>query len=158
MIYCTYLGLATFLLSVIICIKRTIVFVFFLILNIVVLVYFIISYLFLPGFLGILFLMVYLGAMMILIGYVCAVTPSTKPRNYNSFELSFLLFCFGLFRFSLPYFNFIKKISYPTYYHLSTFFYSFSGLIIFSTIVIMMILVLLLASNSITIKSPFRLL
>lgn len=102
---------------------------------------------------GILMATVYLGAIIILVGYICAVTPNLL------FDFSFLNFTtltFFVFVCILesPYFSSIRefKVSY-----LLDYFFSPWGILIFITIVIMLFFVLLIVTSQYSLpQAPLR--
>ena len=97
---------------------------------------------------------VYIGAMIILIGYICAICPNLilAPSHIGLlFYLTVILSPFLLFPFtSTPVFNisFIPIVNY---------FYSYSGLLVFITLVLILFMTLLIVTSQyITPKGPFR--
>lgn len=97
---------------------------------------------------------VYIGAMIILIGYICAICPNLilVPSHLNSvvyfviIGVPFILFPFNL----TPVFNssFIPIVNY---------FYSYSGILVFLTLVFMLFITLLMVTSQyMTPKGPFR--
>lgn len=102
----------------------------------------------------ILLVIVYVGAIMILIGYICAICPNlnltpTPIRKFIYFlilRLSFILYNFSpLFGLDI---SFTPLVSY---------FYSSSGVVVFFTLVfILFITLLMVTSQYLTPKGPFR--
>lgn len=96
---------------------------------------------------------VYVGAIMILIGYICAINPNIiiEP-NYSNLSLLLVLF--------MIYYTLHSNISVSfdvTTFNLSDYFYSSYGLYIFSIIVLMLFLTLLIVTSQHTVpKGPFR--
>lgn len=97
-------------------------------------------------------LIVYVGAMMILIGYVCAVCPnvnfSVTPGSYSLiFLLTPLIFLLTPLSFSTP----------SSYFSSFNFFYTTLGLPIFLVVVFMLFLILLIVTSYyVSPKGPFR--
>nr|QHR79576.1 NADH dehydrogenase subunit 6 [Brachionus rubens] len=97
---------------------------------------------------------VYIGAMMILIGYICAICPNLilAPSHMGLMVYaSFIVVPFLFFPFDVsPSFNsvFIPMVNY---------FYSYSGLLVFLTLVFMLFMTLLMVTSQyMTPKGPFR--
>ena len=100
-----------------------------------------------------LILIVYAGAIMILIGYVCAVCPNLRFNPNISYSLySFflpLLVISAVLRVSIPSFSSIPSL-FP-------FFYSSFGGVLFSVIVLMLFVTLLIVTSQyLAPKGPFR--
>ncbi len=97
---------------------------------------------------------VYIGAIMILIGYICAICPNVIVSS--SFSSPFLMFVapilFYIFYSSHPFLNISSSnISIVEY------FYSSSGLFIFSImILILFVTLLMVTSQYLAPKGPFR--
>lgn len=97
---------------------------------------------------------VYIGAMMILIGYICAICPNvivvssfSSPSYALIMSLLFYLFFFGL-NYPLPSNSDVSMVEY---------FYSSSGLFMFSIIIVMLFVTLLIVTSQyLTPKGPFR--
>lgn len=95
---------------------------------------------------------VYIGAMIILIGYICAICPNVKVSSSSSFSLVFLSFPLFLF-YEQKTFSF--KVS--TQSSLVDFFYSDFGLFLFLSLVFMLFITLLIVTSQyLTPKGPFR--
>lgn len=96
---------------------------------------------------------VYVGAIIILIGYICAISPNMiiEP-NYSNLFLLFTLF--------LTYYVLRPELSVSfdiTTFNLSDYFYSSYGLYIFIVIVLILFLTLLIVTSQHTVpKGPFR--
>jgi len=97
---------------------------------------------------------VYIGAIIILIGYVCAVCPNVMVVTpFRSFFFPFALFSFLSLFFSPSFF----VNSSPSFISLIDFFYSSEGILIFLSILIMLFLCLLMVTSQyLTPKGPFR--
>ena len=96
---------------------------------------------------------VYVGAMIVLIGYICAISPNLiLEPNYN-YRYRLLLL--------LPSFYFIETLD-MSYFRSSTstivdFFYSFQGLFIFIVLVSMLFITLLIVTSQYSVpQGPFR--
>ena len=103
--------------------------------------------------LTLLMIIVYAGAIMILIGYVCAVCPNLRFNpsirySLYSFFLPLLTLAVAL-RVSIPSFSSIPSL-FP-------FFYSSFGGVLFSVIVLMLFVTLLIVTSQyLAPKGPFR--
>ena len=98
---------------------------------------------------------VYVGAIMILIGYICAVTPNPSLEPSYTYVLPLLaILLSSLFLFPsspLPYNVSSSPIS------LDSFFYSSYGLHLLALIILMLLLILLISTSQHTVtKGPFR--
>ena len=98
---------------------------------------------------------VYIGAMIILIGYICAICPNVIVQSSFSTPTFGLLagFFFFFYYFSKPFsnFSFIYSVSLVDY------FYSSYGFFIFILIVFMLFVTLLIVTSQyLTPKGPFR--
>lgn len=100
-------------------------------------------------------LLVYIGAMMIIIGYVCAVSPNPfygpSLSPLLSIILSFLVRSTAYFSFD--YFN---PITISTPFSSVSYLYGFMGLSVFFTLVFYIFIVLYSASSFTQVNSPFR--
>lgn len=99
------------------------------------------------------FLIVYVGAMIILIGYICAISPNLIINISSSglyTLLIFISFSFFFFRKSwLP-----SRLAFDP---VNNFFYSSSGLYLFILIVLMLFITLLIVTTQyLAPKGPFR--
>lgn len=108
-----------------------------------------------PRLLGLLILLVYYGAIIILISYVCSVSPNL---NYDFYRLSDPLFlailtiaCGSLISLFVP----ISVISFSPLI-LTSFFYSYAGSYCFVLVCIFMLVVLFFCSIYTQVSSPFR--
>ena len=98
-------------------------------------------------------LIVYVGAIIVLIGYVCAISPNlivTQSLSvYLGVVLSILSILFGDKLWVLP--------SLFSYAPLSSFFYSSYGLVLFVLIALMLFVTLLIVTSQyLSPKGPFR--
>lgn len=101
-----------------------------------------------------LLVIVYVGAMMILIGYICAICPNLilVPTH-----LSVSLYVFSSLIFSLFFFWLLVPVSVDLFIPLSNYFYSWYGGLAFAVLVFMLFLTLLIVTSQyITPKGPFR--
>lgn len=96
---------------------------------------------------------VYVGAIIVLIGYICAISPNLVLEPDYSLLLPFwvlLVLFFMLDSFSLPVFN-------MSTFTLVDFFYSYQGLFVFITLVFMLFLTLLIVTSQYSVPhGPFR--
>lgn len=97
---------------------------------------------------------VYIGAMMILIGYTCAICPNLilSPSHLSLLVYLLLIACpFILYPVTYtPIFN-------SSFIPIVTYFYSYRGLLVFATLVFMLFITLLIVTSQyITPKGPFR--
>jgi len=98
-------------------------------------------------------IIVYVGAMIVLIGYICAVRPNL------SLEPDYSLF--GLFMFFTLLMTLLEGFSYPiigsTVFTLVDFFYSFYGLFMFLSLVFMLFITLLIVTSQYSVpQGPLR--
>jgi len=111
-----------------------------------------VSYLKVTSLTFFLLMLVYLGAMMILIGYVCAISPNVLISESNKLFPIILLSFLGFI--SVP---ILFSDSYKSTMNLSDFFYSSWGLLVFSSLVFILALTLLIVTSQyISPKGPFR--
>jgi hypothetical protein len=101
---------------------------------------------------GIMFLLVYLGAVIILIGYICAVSPNFITHSRINLGLCIFIFCgLSLLMPTLPH---IVRLPYSSPIR---FFFSSRGLGVFLVIASMLFITLLIVtSNFSSPKGPFR--
>lgn len=96
---------------------------------------------------------VYVGAIIVLIGYICAISPNIllEPDYSNISIILILVFSFSLLSsFDYPHFN-------STSFTLADFFYSYQGFFLFLTLVTMLFLTLLIVTSQYSIpRGPFR--
>jgi hypothetical protein len=96
---------------------------------------------------------VYVGAIIVLIGYICAVRPNLVLEPDYTF-VTLLLFLLLLFILIVP-----RTCSTFTYalYTLSDFYYSWQGVFLFLTLVTMLFVTLLIVTSQYsTPRGPFR--
>lgn len=101
-------------------------------------------------------LVVYLGAMMVLIGYVCAVSPNlligSSVRGFMGLITFRVMYLLSLFLDS-----YIFSSDTSLYSSVSSFFFSSFGLVPLATVLLMLFLVLLIVTAQHTLpKGPFR--
>jgi len=106
-------------------------------------------------FLLLLLFIVYAGAILILIGYICAVCPNLKflpSLNYSMFYFFIPLFSLMIFQsFTFNSLNFIHSSS------LFSFFYSSYGVLMLSLVIIILFITLLIVTTQYLMpKGPFR--
>jgi len=96
---------------------------------------------------------VYVGAMMILIGYVCAVSPNLNLEpNFRLLHLLGVGFLLALFLFTTT-----DKFMFNQSYTLSDFIYSAPGLSLFFSVVFMLLLTLFIVTSQFALpRGPFR--
>jgi hypothetical protein len=96
---------------------------------------------------------VYVGAIMILIGYVCAVRPNLNLEPDFSMFFPLLFSFFLVLTLMTTSNNFVFNISYS----LSEFIYSSPGLSLFITVIFILLLTLLIVTSQFTLpRGPFR--
>lgn len=98
-------------------------------------------------------IIVYLGAMMILIGYICSISP-----NLN-LEPNFTVLPFALFRCVLYIlFDVFDSVSVDSSnLNLVDYFYSIQGLVIITTLVLILFITLLIVTSQYLVpRGPFR--
>jgi hypothetical protein len=100
----------------------------------------------------IMFCIIYLGAIIIFIGYICAISPNFSLQSNFSNIYFILRFIFLIF------INFLFKASFFTSMSsLVEFFYSFRGLIVFFSLALLLFVSLLIVTSQyLTPKGPFR--
>nr|UBX38551.1 NADH dehydrogenase subunit 6 [Brachionus fernandoi] len=121
---------------------------------VVTLLYLLVANLMLHTLTMIMICIVYIGAMMILIGYICAICPNlilSPTSQTQSFYMVFLLTSFLLFPINFsPIFN-------QTFIPMVTYFYSYSGVVVFISLILMLFITLLMVTSQyMTPKGPFR--
>lgn len=96
---------------------------------------------------------VYVGAIMILIGYICAISPNLSVEPDYSVVYYFLI--------SLPLFFLFNYLDF-SYFSTTTFtivdyFYSYQGVFIFFILIIILFVTLLIVTTQYSVpKGPFR--
>lgn len=125
-----------------------------LLIRILILLFHLVSNLMLSSLTMIVLTIVYVGAMMILIGYVCAIcpnlilTPSVSKYFVPTFFIRFIFMLTQRMRF---------LTHSQSVYTVFDYFYSFSGLFVFFIIVSILFLTLLIVTSQyLTPKGPFR--
>lgn len=99
---------------------------------------------------------VYIGAIIILIGYVCAICPNVMSRKSSLFNSPFsILFIISIFTLIFSSINFTKSSSQVL--SIVEFFYSTTGFFIFLVLILMLFLTLLIVTSQYAVpKGPFR--
>ena len=96
---------------------------------------------------------VYFGAIIILIGYICAICPNVNISSQFSFRTIFLLFTI-ISIILLPFFFYNISSSLIS---MTAYFYSSHGLFLFLFLIFMLLLTLLIVTSQYLIpKGPFR--
>lgn len=96
---------------------------------------------------------IYIGAIIVLIGYICAVSPNLNIEP-NSFPKSGLLFIFISFILFQPW---VPSDSIYAGLSLADHFYSVYGVVFFLTLVLMLFVTLLMVTSQYLVpKGPFR--
>jgi len=98
-------------------------------------------------------IIVYVGAIIVLIGYICAVRPNLSLEPDYSLTWVFLLLVASA--------SFLGGFRYPaldsTVFTLADFFYSFQGLFIFFSLVLMLFFTLLIVTSQYSVpQGPLR--
>jgi len=98
-------------------------------------------------------IIVYVGAIIVLIGYICAIRPNLVLEPDYSILYLFILIILTFFildSFSVPVFN-------TSTFTLVDFFYSFQGLFVFLSLVFILFLTLLIVTSQYSVpQGPFR--
>jgi len=98
-------------------------------------------------------IIVYVGAIIVLIGYICAVSPNLSLEP--DYSVTSLLVILVPFRFLLEGFSFPTIRS--TVFTLTDFFYSFRGLFMFFSLVLMLFFTLLIVTSQYSVpQGPLR--
>lgn len=96
---------------------------------------------------------VYVGAIIVLIGYICAISPNLVLEPDYRLVLPFLLILVSFFTldsFYVPVFN-------MSTFTLVDFFYSYQGLFVFLSLVFILFLTLLIVTSQYSVpQGPFR--
>ena len=102
---------------------------------------------------GLILVIIYVGAIIILIGYICAVSPNLiLKRNFNYIYLWVFLLISYFITSTLTSSNFITSTL-----TLTDYFYSLNGLISFLIITLILFITLLIVTSQFTSpKGPFR--
>lgn len=100
---------------------------------------------------AIMLVIIYVGAIMIFIGYICAISPNILISTSVPFSFFFLSFLVPfLFSLSYPYFN-------SNFSPLTDFIYSSSGVYLFVLVALVLFLVLIIVSSQFfSPQGPFR--
>lgn len=102
---------------------------------------------------ALIFIIVYVGAIIILIGYICAISPNMilEPDYSNIYLFLFLFIVFS----SLDSLSFTRFS--PTNLSMADFFYSSEGVFVFFTLAFMLFITLLIVTSQYTTpRGPFR--
>lgn len=129
----------------------------FFIMSLLLICFMLLSFLALHSYLNFLtvfmLIIVYVGAIMVLIGYVCAISPNLvlEPDfSFIYFFLTLLLIC-SLYR--KTYFSNLDT----TTFIIVDFFYNSQGIFIFTTLVLILFVTLLIVTSQYSVpKGPFR--
>jgi NADH:ubiquinone oxidoreductase subunit 6 (subunit J) len=118
---------------------------------------------FISSILGVIVVLVYLGAIIILIGYVCAVTPNFISRfNFNDYIYLPAIFSLALFFYLMTILFFPQNtfyVVYPTVKMSIFLFSSFSGFVLLFSFIVLLLLTLLISTYlgvKSSITGPFR--
>lgn len=118
------------------------------------LLYIMVSNLVLQSLTMLLLIIVYVGAMMILIGYICAICPNLiLTPNYSNVVLYTSFFMLAFVSFISHYSPTLIDLFLP----MTAYFYSsYGGIALFFIIFILFITLLMVTSQYMTPKGPFR--
>ena len=109
---------------------------------------------FISSLLFLLLIIVYAGAIIILIGYVCAVCPNLRFLPSISYSLYPIFFSVFVLQLLSPLFSF------PSFQHFSalfSFFYTSFGILLFLFLILFLFLTLLIVTSQyLSPKGPFR--
>lgn len=146
--------IALSLLSMLI-LPNSLFFVFILLCNVLSILYHLVSSSSLSVLTMLMLVIVYLGAIIILIGYICAVCPNMNLSSSFSFSpillTSFLIFL--LFSYSSD----PRLLNSSGLTYITEFFYSGDGLIILIILILMLFITLLIVTSQyLTPSGPFR--
>lgn len=145
--------LLTLLACRIIVFANTLYYTISLLLIAVVVLFWLTSFGFLSSLTIVIICIVYLGAIIILIGYVCAVSPNIKLVSYHSFFTYFLLI-------SLPVQSLVSSTTFSftgLKFSIVEYFYCSSGMLSFFTLIFMLFITLLIVTSQyVTPRGPFR--
>jgi hypothetical protein len=115
----------------------------------------IIVYNYFSGVISLVFIMVYIGAIIVIVAYVCSVLPNEKAYSYPV-SAFFSIFILSIFFFSPRLTRFSENTcSSSSLFSLASFFYETNVLILFLLLFLLLIL-LLIATNSFHLKSTLR--
>jgi len=102
---------------------------------------------------GLILVIVYVGAIIILIGYICAIRPNLiLEPDYSSLFLVFIILILTFF-LNKTYSNVFNS----THLSLVDFFYSFQGFFLFFSLIFILFITLLIVTTQYSVpKGPFR--
>lgn len=125
-----------------------------LLLVVIGLLYVLVTNLMLQSLTMLLLVIVYVGAMIILIGYICAICPNLiLAPTHLSFTFYFLYFLIFVLFFLNEYSSVVMDIFLP----ITNYFYSsYGALAFFSVVLILFVTLLMVTSQYMTPKGPFR--
>jgi hypothetical protein len=105
---------------------------------------------------SILFMIVYIGAIIVILAYVCSVLPNEKMYSLNFYLLTTFLIVCSLITYTsfLPSINYSRGSQYSLD-SLSSFFYV-SRFGVFIILMFLLLILLLIATNSFNLKSTLR--
>lgn len=108
---------------------------------------------YISSFIFLLLIIVYCGAIIILIGYVCAVCPNLSfipNMSYSFYSLFFIILIPTIFSISLP------TIFSTSLTHFTFFYTSYGSMLFLLLVLILFITLLLVTSQYLSPKGPFR--
>jgi len=115
---------------------------------------YLVSHLMLHTLTMLMLLIVYVGAIIILIGYICAICPNLILSSTNR-GLSYYLYYLTAYLVLFP--ESLSVALSPPFTPMCNYFYATSGGLIFSLIVVMLFITLLIVTSQyMTPKGPFR--
>ncbi len=98
-------------------------------------------------------IIVYVGAIIVLIGYICAISPNLILEPDYSFLYLYLFIVFFFYAFSQSNFTLIDLTSGT----IVDYFYRFQGIFMFLILVLMLFITLLIVTSQYSVpKGPFR--
>jgi len=127
------------------------------IISLLIIRFLVLSYLALHSYLRFLtifiLIIVYVGAIIVLIGYICAISPNlVLEPDYSILYYILILFMFYFIFDSLKFSIFDLTTS-----TIVDYFYSYQGILIFSLLVIILFVTLLIVTSQYSVpKGPFR--
>lgn len=118
------------------------------------LLYLLVSNLMLHSLTMIIVAIVYIGAMIILIGYTCAICPNLiLSPSHGRLTLYIIMILTPFLLFPIYFTPIFNQVFMP----ITTYFYSFSGILVFLTLILILFITLLMVTSQyITPKGPFR--
>lgn len=106
---------------------------------------------------SLLFLIIYIGAIMVILAYVCSVLPNEKTYSFSSY---FILTVIGFFLFilwlSVDSFRLFNSLNSSDSLVVSSQFFYSSGFYVFIILICLLLILLLVATNSFNLKSTLR--